>query len=144
MSRPAHWTWAAVAALLVVSTAACGQIEEAGPATAEPSVVEEVEGSDSPRVTITGDAADRLDLQTTEVAGAGNLTKVPAGALVVDPDGGMWVYTRVGPLTFMRHPIAIDHQDGDLVYLDEGPQVGIPVVAVGAAELYGIETGIGH
>jgi hypothetical protein len=53
------------------------------------------------------------------------------------------VYTNPSPLTFVRHAIHIDHIQGDLAVLSDGPPVGTALVIVGAAELFGAETGIG-
>jgi hypothetical protein len=37
----------------------------------------------------------------------------------------------------------VDHIQGDLVVLQEGPAAGTSVVTVGAVELYGADTGVG-
>jgi hypothetical protein len=52
------------------------------------------------------------------------------------------VYTNPEPLVFLRSPITIDYIDGDLAVLSEGPAVGTAVVTLGAAELFGTETGV--
>ena len=48
------------------------------------------------------------------------------------------------PLTFVRHRVVIDKIDRGLAVLQDGPAVGTKVVTVGAAELYGAESGVGH
>jgi hypothetical protein len=52
------------------------------------------------------------------------------------------VYTNPEPLVFVRHAIVIDYIEGDLAILSEGPDAETAVVTVGAAELYGAETGV--
>jgi hypothetical protein len=106
-----------------------------------------------------------------EVALAGNgLRKVvPYSAIVYDTKGGAWVYTNPEPLVYVRHAVTVSFfevektkltsndiyattsiEDFLVAYggrgravLLEGPPVGTQVVAVGAMELFGAETGIG-
>jgi len=56
--------------------------------------------------------------------------------------GETWVYTNPEPLVFIREPIVIDYIEGDLAVLSEGPEAGTAIVTVGAAELFGTETGV--
>jgi hypothetical protein len=65
---------------------------------------------------------------------------IPYSAVIYSPDGKAWVYTSTEPLAFVRHPIEIEYIDGERVILKEGPATGTPVVTVGAAELWGVET----
>jgi multidrug efflux pump subunit AcrA (membrane-fusion protein) len=79
------------------------------------------------------------------VRGSGTQRKiVPFSAVLYGPRGETWVYTSPEPLTFIRHPIAIDYVDGDQVVLTDGPSPGTKIVTVGVVELYGAESGIGH
>lgn len=147
-----------VAAVIAVLGAAIALILSAlGPADGEstgaaspvaPATVEKVEGSDIARVTLTAQAAERLDLQTAEaatesVAGRQRLV-IPYSSIIYDADGGTWTYTNPEPLVYERAAISIDSIDGDRVLLLEGPPAGTPVVVVGAAELFGAEFGVGH
>jgi hypothetical protein len=68
---------------------------------------------------------------------------VPYAAVLYDVRGNTWAYTNPKPLTFVRHAIHIDYIEGDLAVLSDGPPSGTEVVIVGAAELFGAETGIG-
>jgi hypothetical protein len=70
-------------------------------------------------------------------------TVVPVSALLHDINGGTWVYEKTGDHVFSRRRIEVTHTAGNLAVLARGPQVGAIVVAVGAAELYGIEFGGG-
>jgi hypothetical protein len=52
------------------------------------------------------------------------------------------VYTNPERLSFVREAITIDFIERDQAYLLEGPEVGTAVVTLGAAELFGTETGV--
>jgi hypothetical protein len=106
-------------------------------------VVEQVEGSDVARVTLSDRAIERLGITTVAVASAaaGQLV-VPYAAVVYDPDGAAWVYTNPEPRTYVRAPVTIAAVDGERVTLSAGPAAGTPVVTVGAPELVGAEAGI--
>lgn len=67
---------------------------------------------------------------------------VPYAAVLYGVNGETWVYTNPEPLVFVRQPIVMDHLEDDLAFLSEGPEAGTEVVAVGAAELFGAETGV--
>ena len=68
---------------------------------------------------------------------------VPYAAVLYYAGGNTWAYTTPQPLTFVRQAIHIDYIEGDLAVLADGPPSGTEVVIVGAAELFGAETGIG-
>ena len=108
----------------------------------EPAVIEHF--GEEARITLTQSALDRLGLETAPAVGEESLIVVPGGALLVDPAGRFWVYELVGPSTFARRPIALEREAGGFAYLSQGPEPGSEVVIVGAAELYGVEEGIGH
>jgi hypothetical protein len=67
---------------------------------------------------------------------------VPYAAVLYGVHGETWVYSNPEPLVYVRQPIVIDYVEGDLAILSEGPEVGTAVVTVGAAELFGTETGV--
>jgi len=141
-SRPWMWGLTLVAALLISS---CGEpVSEEHVVADPPAIVEEVEDTEIPRVTLTERAAERVDLQTAPVEMTGDRLVVPFSAVMVDPDGTFWVYTNPESLVFVRHEITIDHEEGDQTFLTAGPPPGTPVVTVGVPELYGAETGIDH
>ena len=113
---------------------------ESGAAT-----VHEIAGSDVSRVTLTKDAAKRLDIQTETVSAAsqGRGTQIPYAAVLYDPKGETWAFVNRKALTYVREPIKVDHIDGDVAFLSDGPSTGSKVVKVGASELYGSEIGVG-
>lgn len=85
----------------------------------------------------------RVSVELT-LAGSGAQRKIiPYSAVIYDLHGEAWVYTNPEPLVFVRHPIDVDYIEGDLAILVAGPPAGARVVAVGAAELFGAESGVG-
>lgn len=105
--------------------------------------VEPIEGSDLNRVTVTAEAAKRLDIQMAPVrsiALSGKTRKaIPYASLVYDVSGNTWAYTSPESLTFVRMAVTVDYIEGDLAILTSGPPAGTQVVTVGVAELYGSE-----
>lgn len=118
--------------------------ESAAIGHAEPAVLEHVEGESLSRVVLTPHAAERLGIETSPVRTAAKGTAVPYAALIYDPQGDTWVYTSPERLVFVRAPIEVDRIEGEVAYLSEGPASGTEVVAVGGAELYGVEFEVGH
>ena len=116
-------------------------------ATAEedvtPAKVEHLQGDEPTRVTLTEDAAKRLDLQTSVVqsmvANGSTRKAVPYAAVLYDTEGNTWTYVNPEPLVFVRHRITVDYIDGEVAVLSDGPATGSAVVIVGAEELYGSE-----
>jgi hypothetical protein len=83
-------------------------------------------------------AGEQLRVQLAQSGGRRQKT-VPYSAVIYWIDGGTWVYTRTGPLAFVRSPIEIDEVDGDVAVLSSGPPVGTQVVSIGGQELLGTE-----
>jgi hypothetical protein len=114
----------------------------------EPARVEHVEGTDVSRLTLTAKAAERLGIQTKPVLAGrvGRATRrvIPYSAILYDAKGDTWVYANPEPLAYVRERVTVDYIQGDQAILTDGPPAGTPVVTVGAAELYGAETGVGH
>jgi hypothetical protein len=143
MRRRGRW----LAALLVVVAmlpAACAKVAEEEEGINEPATVEPVEGNpDVLRVTVTAQAAERLDIRSSTVRGAGaSRTVIPYAAVFYTANGDTWTYTSREPLSFVRESIVIDRIVGNRAFLSEGPASGTTVVTQGAAELYGTETGV--
>jgi hypothetical protein len=124
--------------------AACEQAEEEVAAEeAGPAKVEHLQGEDPTRVTLTAEAAKRLDIQTAPVEDmlikGAHREVIPYAAVLYDTEGNTWTYTSPGPLVFVRHRINVDYIDGELAVLTDGPRTGGTVVTVGQQELYGSE-----
>jgi len=117
-----------------------------------PAKMEKIEGSQVKRITLTPEAIKRIDLKTvvvreTQVKGDGASTTarkvVPYGSLIYDQDGKTWVYTSEKPGSFERKSVKVDYIEGNDAVLNEGPPLKMPVATSGAAELYGVEGGMG-
>jgi hypothetical protein len=121
---------------------ACASVAEEEGALHDPATLEPIEGSDVSRVTLTEEAAVRLDIEVDPVLLTGSATTIPYAAVFYTATGDTWTYTNPEPLTFVRVPIVVDHIRGDDVFLSDGPPPGMDVVTQGAAELYGTETGV--
>src|SRR5262245_43035672 len=128
-----------IAILFVVPLSACAPAaapeEEIKPVTLEP-----ITGTDLNRLTLTADAAKRLDVQTAEVREVDGQMVVPYASVLYEANGNTWVYVNIAPLVFVRQAIVIDSINGDEAILSKGPDAGSAVVTVGAAELYGSES----
>ena len=135
---------AAILLLACLSLSGCNHAPEAvADEEAGPAKVEHLQGQEPTRVTLTPEAAKRLDIQTAQVrdmAINGVQRRVmPYAAVLYDTDGVTWIYTNPKPLVFMRHRVVIDYIDGETVVLSDGPPSGTALVTVGAEELYGSE-----
>ena len=142
--------WVAIPLItLAVGSAACARGSETVSQKAPPAVVEPIEDSGLNRVVLTEKAAERIGIVTGvihEVArpdDAAPLKVVPYAAVIYDTHGETLIYLQLEPFVFMRQAITIERIDGDLAVLLDGPAPGTEVVTVGAAELFGIEFGIG-
>lgn len=116
----------------------------------DPFVVEKFEDPNrAPRLHIEPAAVVRILLRTALIGGpsvdgertfAGSL---PYAALLYKPDGTAFVYLNPEPNVFERHTVTVaDIVDGVVRYTT-GPAEGHAVVTDGAAELMGIEFGVG-
>jgi hypothetical protein len=131
-----------VVAIAVATSAGCAEIESVTAEPYEPAALEST-GPDKPaRIILTDEAVDRVALQTTEVKPLGKELTVDHAALVFDKAGKPWVFTVVGPRTYVRAAIGIKEVQDDLMILSASPPAGTQVVTVGAIELWGAELGI--
>jgi hypothetical protein len=129
-----------VALAATASLAACAEIEVPLAEPYEPAHLEST-GPDQPaRVILTDEAQRRIQLQTTLVRPHGADVSVDQAALVYDKKGKPWVFTVIGPLTYVRAAVGIKQVSGDnQMILSSGPPAGTEVVTVGAIELWGTE-----
>ncbi|MCZ7573223.1 MAG: hypothetical protein M5U01_32130 [Ardenticatenaceae bacterium] len=85
---------------------------------------------------------DRVLVELSLLGGETPRKIVPYAAVLYGVNGETWVYSSAEPLVYVRQPIVIDYIEDDLAILSEGPEAGTPVVTIGAAELFGAETGV--
>jgi hypothetical protein len=127
-------------ALVVVGLAVSGcQEVPSNLVESEPFELEAVKGTDLNRVKIDDVVAKRIDLRTTQIRGSGKQKIVPHNALIYNPNGKVFVYTRSAPRTYVRAPVTVTNAVGDRVVLSAGPPVGTVIVTLGAAELLATE-----
>jgi hypothetical protein len=79
---------------------------------------------------------------TGTVPGSETRKIIPYSAVIYDLTGQAWAYVNTAPRTYVRQPITIDYSQGVQTVLKDGPPAGTLVVSVGAAELFGAETGV--
>lgn len=139
--------WLMLILLLIAAPLISSCSDQASATKIEPAIVEAVEGTEFNRVILTQKAAERLGIQTEEISeveinGADELV-VPYSAILYGLFGETWVYTQIGENTYTRAPITVDYIQDDMVVLHDGPAVGVEVVTIGVAELFGTDTGVG-
>jgi hypothetical protein len=128
-----------VAVAATASMTGCAEIESVTAEPYEPAHLESI-GPDQPkRVVLTEEAVQRTELQTTKVRLEDGDLEVEHAALVYDQKGKPWVFTVIGPRTYVRAPVVIKEIDDELMILASGPPQGTEVVTVGAIELWGTE-----
>lgn len=127
---------AVLAAGLTVS--ACAEVESNVRET-YPYGVKPIKGSDVQRVTMTDETAALLPVETTTVRREGKRKVVPHEALIYNPDGDSFVYTKPEAETYVRALVKVAHVDGDEAVLSDGPRAATTVVTTGAAELLATE-----
>ena len=105
----------------------------------EPFELEPIEGTDIQRVKLADRTAKRIDLQTATVGGNETELIVSHAALIYNPEGEVFVYTRPEPGAYVRAPVVVSRVEGEQALLSEGPPPGTVVVTIGAAELLATE-----
>lgn len=124
-----------------------GPARKARPVTAPPSANPVAGTVDFFYALDNGDLAYRVGESvgvTLPLTGATQSLAVPASAIVRDIYGGEWVYERTAPGSYLRRRVELVAVDGGQATVARGLERGAAVVAVGAAELFGIEFGVGH
>lgn len=139
MKRSSMW---ALLILAIASLLVAGCSEPAEAPTEEAIHIQDLESGLS-SLTLSAKAAERLGVQTAEVEDRGAEKVVPYAAVIYDSQGATWAYVATDHLVFERASIAVESITGDDAILTDGPPAGTPVVIVGAAELFGAETGVG-
>src|SRR3954451_14084101 len=129
MRHTKRWILASVVVLPVV-LAACGGAADEG-SDYSPVQVEKVKGSAVHRITLTREAAGRIDLRTAAIGRAGPSETVPYSALLYTADGTAWVFVRERPLTFTRHRVVVADIRGNRALVSAGPVAGTPIVVTG-------------
>lgn len=66
---------------------------------------------------------------------------VPWSAIVVDINGGTWVYEQMAPRQYIRKRVSVRYTIDQDAVLSNGPNAGTKIVTAGVLELFGAETG---
>jgi hypothetical protein len=125
--------------VLGLALSACGGSSD-GAAPVGPAQITKLAGGVN-QITLTADAARRIDVKTAAVESQGGDTVIPYSAVLYDPDGATWTYTNPEPLVFVRADITVKSIAGERAILTKGPAAGTAVVTLGATELWGVEYG---
>jgi hypothetical protein len=125
--------------VLGLALSACGG-SSAAPGPSEPAHITKLAGGRI-EITLTADAAKRIDVKTALAERAGGNIVIPYSAVLYDPDGATWTYTSPKPLEFVRADITVKSITGERAILTKGPAPGTAVVTIGATELWGVEYG---
>ena len=148
-----RWLASAVLASTLGLTACSASSNELGEGSNDDGRAAPIKDSGLSEVSVTPAAYRRLAITTqtvpdgagtmgTSKGGPSTLAVIPSAAVLYDSQGNAWTYVTVRPRTFVRTPVVVDHFDGDLAYVSEGPPPGAAVVTVGVQELFGIELGV--
>ncbi|AKT42704.1 efflux RND transporter periplasmic adaptor subunit [Chondromyces crocatus] len=80
---------------------------------------------------------------TLETTRSTEVRVVPWSSVVFDAVGGAWVYLQTAPHAYERSRIDLLRVENDHALFTRGPAKDARVVHVGAAELFGVEFGVG-
>jgi hypothetical protein len=121
-----------------MTASACSEVES-NVREVYPYGVKPIKGSDVQRVTMTDETAALLPVETTTVRREGKRKVVPHEALIYNPDGGSFVYTKPKAQTYVRAPVKVVRVDGGEAVLSDGPPAATTIVTTGSAELLATE-----
>jgi hypothetical protein len=91
------------------------------------------------RVKMADATAELLPVELTSVRREGQRKVVPHAAVIYNPDGDSFVYTKPEAETYVRAPIEITRVEGNTATLSDGPAAGTRIVTTGSAELLATE-----
>jgi hypothetical protein len=106
---------------------------------AQPYKVQAIKGTDRNLVSMADETAGLLPVETTELREIDGKKVVPHNALIYNPDGDVFVYTKPKAETYVRRPVRVDRVSGDRAWLKAGPEAGTAIVTTGSAELLATE-----
>ena len=137
-------------ALGALALTGCSRESAAASNKVEHSKISDIPGSSLKRVSLSQHAQARLGIETALVkqasqaaTGRPGLTVIPYSSVIYDVDGKSWAFRASTGGNYQRESVTIQDIDGPNAYLSSGPALSTEVVAVGAAELYGAELGVG-
>jgi hypothetical protein len=147
MTRPSAGRRSRIARLLAsglvvlaagLAVSACSEVES-NLRESYPYKVEPLKGGDVQRVTMADETAALLPVETAAVGREGKRTVVPHEALIYNPDGDSFVYTKPKAETYVRALVKVVRVEGGEAVLSDGPPAATTIVTTGAAELLATE-----
>jgi hypothetical protein len=142
VSRLSKGTRRLVAGLAVVASglvlAACSEVES-NLRENQPYEVIGPEDAKIKRVKMEDATAALVPVETTSVRREGGRKVVPHNAVIYNPDGDVFVYTKPKAETYVRAPIKVVRVTGNKAVLSDGPPAGTTIVTTGSAELLATE-----
>ena len=138
-----HNRWIIVFAAAALPLMGCDRAPATTKAAAPAAAKAELGPGGVKRIKLTDLETKRLGIAFVEVTKTGERLTVPYNTLLYDASGGEWAFSNPEPNIYMRTGLKVEAIEGDKVFLAKGPAVGTKLVTDGAAELYGIEFGVG-
>ena len=148
-------SWISLLTIMVVVLGGCAE-SKAAVKKVSPARVEPIEGTNRKRIVLVPKAAERLALRTVRVreatpdemagvvpADQSSRTAIHLDAVLYDKTGAAFTYVNPKGFDYHREPITIAGIKNKVAVLAAGPPTGTAVVTAGAAELYGVDTGVG-
>jgi hypothetical protein len=139
VSKPSRRLAAGLAVLAAgLVLGACSEVES-NLRENQPYTVEGPEDAAIKTVKMDDATAALVPVELTEVRKEGGRKVVPHNAVIYNPDGEVFVYTKPKAETYIRAPIKIVRVTGDDAVLSKGPAAGTTIVTTGSAELLATE-----
>lgn len=137
---------AALAGVFGILAGGCAEVAAPPAKVDTAATVEDSPGDTGKRVVLTDTAVRQLGVQVVAVQVASvspPRQRVPSSAVLYEAKGTTLVYTNPAPLVYVARPVVVESIEGGSAVLTAGPGAGTAVVSMGAAELFGIEFGVG-
>lgn len=139
MQHYSRWIVVVAVAVAVLPVAGCDESFKSAKAV----TAKKPQEAGPRRIVLTETETKHLGIEFAHVTQNGKQLVAPYNALLYDASGSEWVFVSPEPNVYTRTPIKVEKIEGETVYLMQGPTVGTKLVTHGAAELYGIEFGVG-
>lgn len=114
--------------------------EHPKPVRINPATVERLQDGRLPKIVLTDHAVKRLGIISQKLRSG---FEVPRSSLLYDTQGRAWVYVDLGHSTYQRAEIEVLKVRDEVLEIKSKFEPSIQVVTIGAAELFGTESGIG-
>jgi hypothetical protein len=107
-------------------------------------VLKATDPSKSATILLASEAKNRLEINSQAFPrGKDGKQAVPISALLYDTSGFAWFFVEDSPLKFHREKVRVLKTENNQILVESSFDALLPVVIQGAAELNGIESGVG-